>query len=98
MRALGPLLRALGVSHPPGTPGTIRDHTKTPLTYPPAVSFLTVSFLLLHFLTRSPMQSEGCCGVLRALRANSSTGVETLDLPLSVTPGRRGEAEAECAV
>lgn len=36
------------------------------------------------------MQGEGCCGVLKALQANPGTGVEILDLPVSVTPERRG--------
>lgn len=49
--------------------------------YPVAVSFQMI---------RNPMQSEGCCGVLKALQANSGTGVEILDLPVSVTPERRG--------
>lgn len=77
MRVLGPLLGALGVSHPPGTTATMKDHTNPPVIYPPAVSFLTVSFLLFHFLTRNPTQTAGCCGVLRALPTNSSAGVET---------------------
>ncbi|KFQ86393.1 Leucine-rich repeat-containing protein LOC400891, partial [Phoenicopterus ruber ruber] len=29
----------------------------------------------------NPMQSEGCCGVCKALQANSGTGIEILDLP-----------------
>ncbi|KAM6119951.1 LOW QUALITY PROTEIN: leucine-rich repeat-containing protein 74B [Phoenicopterus ruber ruber] len=32
-------------------------------------------------MTRNPMQSEGCCGVCKALQANSGTGIEILDLP-----------------
>ncbi|NXC21836.1 LR74B protein, partial [Corythaeola cristata] len=32
-------------------------------------------------MTRNPMQSEGCCGVLKALQANPGTGMENLDLP-----------------
>ncbi|XP_021268556.1 leucine-rich repeat-containing protein 74B isoform X4 [Numida meleagris] len=32
-------------------------------------------------MMRNPMQNEGCCGILKALRANSGTGMEVLDLP-----------------
>uniref|UniRef100_A0A8C8A3W1 Leucine rich repeat containing 74B n=1 Tax=Otus sunia TaxID=257818 RepID=A0A8C8A3W1_9STRI len=32
-------------------------------------------------MTRNPLQSEGCRGVLKALQANSGTGIEILDLP-----------------
>ncbi|XP_042661580.1 leucine-rich repeat-containing protein 74B isoform X2 [Tyto alba] len=32
-------------------------------------------------MIRNPMQSEGCCGVLKALQENSGTGIEILDLP-----------------
>ncbi|XP_019476694.1 leucine-rich repeat-containing protein 74B-like isoform X2 [Meleagris gallopavo] len=32
-------------------------------------------------MIRNPMQNEGCCGVLKALQANSGTGMEILDLP-----------------
>lgn len=49
--------------------------------HPVAVSFQMI---------RNPMQNEGCCGVLKALQANPGTGVEILDLPVSVTPERRG--------
>ena len=49
-------------------------------------------------MTRNPMRSEGCCGVLKALQANSGTGVEILDLPVSVTPGRRGKGRQSFGV
>uniref|UniRef100_A0A8V0X2Y7 Uncharacterized protein n=1 Tax=Gallus gallus TaxID=9031 RepID=A0A8V0X2Y7_CHICK len=34
-------------------------------------------------MIRNPMQNEGCCGLLKALQANSGTGMEILDLPVS---------------
>lgn len=55
------------------------------------MSHILLLFLFGLQMTRNPMQSKGCCGVVKALQANSGTGLEILDLPVSVTPERRGK-------
>ncbi|OXB76421.1 UNVERIFIED_CONTAM: hypothetical protein H355_014136 [Colinus virginianus] len=35
-------------------------------------------------MIRNPMQNKGCCGILKALQANSGSGMEILDLPVNL--------------